>query len=396
MASDPAPTALRPSRGLPAVLAMLMTTGWAANHFAALLPVLRSSQNLSASLVAGLYGLYAVGLLPGLLLGGTASDRIGRRAVAVPGALLAAAGTLILLFWHHPTGLVVGRLVVGAGAGAAFSAGTAWAADLGGAVGVTRAGVFLTLGFAAGPVVSGVLAEFAPAPLVVPFVLSAVLSLAAVAASATVPGRLPHPPPHAVPPATHPSNGPARAPRSVGAAMSWALPVAPWVFAGATVGVVTLPSRLPANDGGPLLAGVAAGIVLGTGVLVQASARRRNLGPGAGVVGALAAAAGLLLAGAGGSQPGLALVGVAFLLLGTGYGLCLRAGLLDIERWAPAAARGTLTGLFYLATYSGFAVPVALAALEPVAGAVLPLLVLGGLAALVGVLRWARLARTRA
>jgi len=87
---------------------------------------------------------------------------------------------------------------------------------------------------------------------------------------------------------------------------------------------------------------------------------------------------------------------VAFLLLGTGYGLCLRAGLLDIERWAPAAARGTLTGLFYLATYSGFAVPVALAALEPVAGAVLPLLVLGGLAALVGVLRWARLARTRA
>ena len=91
MASDPAPTALRPSRGLPAVLAMLMTTGWAANHFAALLPVLRSSQNLSASLVAGLYGLYAVGLLPGLLLGGTASDRIGRRAVAVPGALLAAA-----------------------------------------------------------------------------------------------------------------------------------------------------------------------------------------------------------------------------------------------------------------------------------------------------------------
>src|SRR5690349_5708157 len=135
VASDPAPTALRPSRGLPAVLAMLMTTGWAANHFAALLPVLRSSQNLSASLVAGLYGLYAVGLLPGLLLGGTASDRIGRRAVAVPGALLAAAGTLILLVWHDPTGLVVGRLIVGAGAGATFSAGTAWAADLGGAVG---------------------------------------------------------------------------------------------------------------------------------------------------------------------------------------------------------------------------------------------------------------------
>jgi MFS family permease len=76
---------------------------------AALLPVLRTAQSLSASLVAGLYGLYAVGLLPGLLLGGSASDRLGRRAVAVPGALLTAVGTLILLFRHDPTGLVVGR-----------------------------------------------------------------------------------------------------------------------------------------------------------------------------------------------------------------------------------------------------------------------------------------------
>ena len=166
--------------------------------------------------------------------------------------------------------------------------------------------------------------------------------------------------------------------------------------AGATVGVVTLPARLPANDGGPLLAGIAAGIVLGTGVAVQAYARRRNLGPGAGVVGAFTAAAGLLLAGVGGSPPGLGLVGVAFLLLGAGYGLCLRAGLLDLERWAPPAGRGTLTGLFYLATYSGFAVPVALAALEPVAGPTIPLLVLGALAGLVAVLRWMRITRIHA
>lgn len=398
MPSDPVRPAagrVRPGAGLPAVLALLLATGWAANHFAALLPVLRTSQNLSASLVAGLYGLYAVGLLPGLLLGGSASDRFGRRAIAVPGALLAAIGTLILLFWHDPTGLVVGRLVVGAGAGATFSAGTAWAADLGGASGVTRAGVFLTLGFATGPVVSGVLAEFVPAPLVVPFVLSAVLSLAAVAAAALVPGRPPHPPPHAVSTAGRTPGAPDRR-RSAGTALAWALPVAPWVFAGATVGVVTLPSRLPAGSGGPLLAGIAAGVVLGTGVVVQTIARRRNAGPGAGVLGAVAAAAGLILAAIGGAQPGLVLVAVAFLLLGTGYGLCLRAGLLDLDRWAPPAARGSLTGVFYLATYSGFAVPVVLAALDPVAGPTVPLLVLGALAALVAVLRWVRIVGERA
>ena len=83
---------------------------------------------------------------------------------------------------------------------------------------------------------------------------------------------------------------------------------------------------------------------------------------------------------------------MAFLLLGTGYGLCLRAGLLDLERWAPPASRGSLTGLFYLATYSGFAVSVVLAAVEPVAGPTLPLLVLGALAVVVAVMQWRRIA----
>ena len=114
------------------------------------------------------------------------------------------------------------------------------------------------------------------------------------------------------------------------------------------------------------------------------------------MLGAVAAAAGLVLAAIGGAQPGLVLVAVAFLLLGTGYGLCLRAGLLDLERWAPPAARGSLTGVFYLATYSGFAVPVVLAALDPVAGPTVPLLVLGALAALVAVLRWLRIVGERA
>lgn len=146
------------------VLLLLLATGWAANHFAALLPVLRVREDLSATLLAAVFGLYAVGLLPGLLGGGVLSDRVGRAAVAVPGAALAGVGTLGLLEFHGPTGLVVGRLLVGLGAGATFSAGTAWAADLGGAAGTTQAGVLMTVGFAGGPVVSGVLAAVAPGP----------------------------------------------------------------------------------------------------------------------------------------------------------------------------------------------------------------------------------------
>ena len=59
------------------VLAVLLATGWAANHFAGLLPALRDHQHLGASTLDAVFGIYAVGLLPGLLIGGRASDALG-------------------------------------------------------------------------------------------------------------------------------------------------------------------------------------------------------------------------------------------------------------------------------------------------------------------------------
>src|ERR1700712_5429412 len=157
-----------------------MATGWAANHFASVIPVLAEKEGLSAALLDGVFGIYALGLLPGLFAGGALSDRLGRPRVVLPGALLAAAGTATLLVSHEPLGLLLGRLVVGLGAGLTFGAGTAWAADLGGTRGTVFAVVFLTSGFGVGPLVSGLLAQWAPYPLETPFVVSLALSLAAV------------------------------------------------------------------------------------------------------------------------------------------------------------------------------------------------------------------------
>ncbi len=58
------------------VLAVLLATGWAANHFAALLPAIRDHQHLGASTLNAMFAIYAVGLLPGLLVGGRASDAL--------------------------------------------------------------------------------------------------------------------------------------------------------------------------------------------------------------------------------------------------------------------------------------------------------------------------------
>ncbi|MDP3968345.1 MAG: MFS transporter [Nocardioides sp.] len=375
----------RETRHLGAVLAVLLATGWAANHFAAIVPVLAEREGHSTALLDGVYGIYALGLLPGLIGGGALSDRLGRAWVVLPGALLAAAGTLVLLAQHDAAGLLVGRFVVGLGAGLTFGAGTAWAADIGGRSGTVLAGVFLTSGFAVGPFVSGGLAVVAPAPLTVPFAASAVLSLVAVGwAYAVAPS--PAPGPLARPVGLTGGTGP-------GPALAWSLPVGVLVFASVTVPLLTLPPRLPAGGGGPVLVGSAALLVLGVGVAVQTLARARAFGPRAGIVGALSAAVGFGTAAAVGEQVSLLVLAVVCLALGSAYGLCLREGLLDVETLAPAERRGLMTGVFYVVTYLGFGLPLLLTTLDPLLGARAPLLVVAALAAAVATLRWVQVRR---
>ncbi|MBF7736657.1 MFS transporter [Rhodococcus erythropolis] len=380
-------------RGFISVLAVLLSTGWAANHFASLIPVLRVDEGLSHTVLDGVFGIYALGLLPGLLTGGALSDRVGRAVLVLPGALIASLGTLILLLWHDAPGLMVGRLVVGIGAGLAIGAGTAWAADLRGKSGTVMAGVVLTSGFALGPLFSGLLAQFAAFPLATPFVVSAVLSVGSVAAAA-VWSRTPAPTKAAMF-----TQIPDRAERSgtgVKVALLWALPLAPWVFASATVSFVTMTARLGDRYSGPLLPGFAAALTLGAGILVQTAARHRNWGPQAGTVGAALAALGYCLVAVGGAHPALGLFIVCALVLGTAYGLCLREGLLDLESLAPPASRGALTGIFYVGTYLGFGLPVLLVVIEPTMGPSLPLVILAAVAAVVAVVRFRRLRSTQA
>ena len=71
---------------------------------------------------------------------------------------------------------------------------------------------------------------------------------------------------------------------------------------------------------------------------------------------------------------------LASMALGTAYGLCLREGLLDIETFTPAGKRGTAVGIYYVATYLGFGLPVLLESLLPVAGPTIPLFVLAAVA----------------
>jgi len=373
-------------RPLDGVLAVLLATGWAANHFSATIPVFVADRGLSVALLDAVFGVYAVGLLPGLFLGGGLSDRVGRAAVVLPGALLASVGTVVLLVWHDPAGLLLGRFVVGLGAGLTFGAGTAWAGDLRGTTGTVLAGVFLTTGFGVGPLVSGLLAQWAPGPLTLPFAVSLLLSLGAVAVAWRVSapaGRRPR-----ADGAGPAAAAPYQSPRT---ALAWSLPVAIVVFGSATVALVTVTPRLPAGTDGPFLFGVSALLSLGGGIAVQTVARLRGWGPRTGVVGLLASALGFALVALGGEQVGLPLFAAVCVVMGLAYGLCLRECLLDVETLAPPARRGLLTGVTYVATYVGFGLPLLLTLLDPFLGVVVPALGFAVLALLLASLRTAQL-----
>jgi hypothetical protein len=73
---------------------------------------------------------------------------------------------------------------------------------------------------------------------------------------------------------------------------------------------------------------------------------------------------------------------VAALALGGAYGLCLVSGLLEVQRIAHPDNLASLTAVYYAFTYLGFAAPIVLAELAPVASHQALLAAVAGLAAL--------------
>jgi hypothetical protein len=175
-------------------------------------------------------------------------------------------------------------------------------------------------------------------------------------------------------------------------ALSWAMPLAPWVFASATLGFITIPARIHTALAAPMAAGTATLLVNGISGVIQVVARARGWGPHAGTAGAALAAIGY--AGSAAAPPAMSLaVGLPLLLvLGCASGLCLREGLIDLQVAAPQRVRGALVGLFYVATYIGFGLPLLLA-LSSAEVSAITLLVMAALAAATAVTRMIRLRR---
>ena len=344
-----------------AVLAVLLVTGWVANHFVALMPAISDRQHLSTATLDAIFGIYAVGLLPGLLLGGRASDVFGRLAVAMTGSATAVVGTVAMLLSQEAEVLTVGRFIVGVGVGLAMSSGTAWASDLKGPAGAASAGAVLIVGFAIGPFAGGLITGAGEPGVRISFAVAAALVVAAMAVTIVVARR-----PAETVAADSRDPEPAAAPQqSIARALSWALPMAPWVFASATLGFVTIPARVQTGLAAPVAAGLAALIVNGASGVIQVVARVGKWGPQCGTAGAVLAALSYALIAVAPPTMTVALSLPLLLILGCAAGLSLREGLIDLEAAAPQRVRGTLTGVFYSVNYIGFGLPLLLTTAGP-------------------------------
>ena len=386
---------LRPpiARGLPPwlrVAGVMFGVAWGANQFSSLLLAYRLHAGISQSTADALFGVYALGLIPALLVLGPISDARGRRTIVAAAGVLSALASVVLIAGDHTVVLLyAGRFLAGVCSGAAFAAGTAQIKELsiapydpgaGEQAGARRAAIALSAGFGLGALVAGLVAQWAPDPLVVAYVphliVMAVTLALLVGTPETIAVRQPVPALRTI--LRVPSAGHIRFRRIVA-------PAAPWVFAAPAISFAVLPG-LVSDQTGSFEVGFAAliaGLTLTFGVSIQPLARRLDaVDDVRGTLAGLAAVtAGVLLGALAGSRHSWPLVVPAAILLGCGYGLCLVSGLLEIQRHASGRDLASLTAVFYALTYIGFAAPIVLAELERLTSATVLLLCAAGLVA---------------
>lgn len=146
-----------------------------------LYPLYRQAFGFSGVTLTLIYAVYVVGNLVALLLFGRLADQIGRRAASLPAIGVGIASTGAFALAASTAWLFAARALSGFSTGLAAGAATAWIAELhpggagsrGAAARIASAANFF--GCSAGPLIGGVLAQFAFWPLRLPFILYLVL-----------------------------------------------------------------------------------------------------------------------------------------------------------------------------------------------------------------------------
>jgi predicted MFS family arabinose efflux permease len=366
MACSPATTEPAPPK--PAAAPPRRTTGpflvvaaalWSliagANLPTPLYAVYRERFGFSATVLTLVFTTYAIVLVGALIVCGQLSDRLGRRRVIAAGLGVAMVALGLFALARGTPWLFAARACQGLAAGTVSGAAVAALVELEPSGDGGRAALVATLaqagGTATGPIVAGVLAEWAPAQRVLCYLvwlgLTGAIAIAVLGirepARATGRWRLQRP---SVPPAI-------RRP------FAWAgvTAAAAWAVAALFVSVVpSYAAKLLDSDDLALLGAIAA-TMLATSCATQWLASGR-VSRGAQPAGLAVLAGGLLALVVAFPLHSLAIVLAAALLAGSGHGLAFLGAQTELNHIAPSDRRGEVTAAFMSCIYGGVAVSV--------------------------------------
>ncbi|WP_163507015.1 MFS transporter [Fodinicola acaciae] len=361
--TDTAPRALSTSGQAVAVAYVFGTVLTGSTLPTPLYPLYQREWQFGSLVTTLVFAVYAAGVLAGLLAFGRASDLLGRRPVIVTAVVVSALSDLIFLTDLGLPALFAGRVVSGLSIGLITAAATVSIIELAPArhrrLATMAATAVNMLGLGCGPLLAGVLADLAPAPLRLPFgVHLALLGIAAVLA-----WRMPE----TVRGAERPRLGNAvrpqlpAVPRSVRAVF---VPAAVAVFAAfAVFGLLTA-------TGAGLLAGLLhqpAHVVVGVLIFAMFAASsvaqlgslrwppRRAL-----PAGCLLLVLGAVAIGAAMPAGSVVLLAAGTVLAGLGQGLCFRSAMATVTQHSPAERRAETVSALTVTAYVGISVPVVL------------------------------------
>ncbi|HET8918658.1 MAG TPA: MFS transporter [Xanthobacteraceae bacterium] len=134
-----------------------------------LYPLYREAFGFSGVTLTLIYATYVLGNLTALLFFGRLADQIGRRSASLPAVAVGIASAVVFAGAQGTEWLFVARGVSGFSTGLASGAATAWIAELYAGSDKSRAARVASaanfFGCAAGPLIGGLFAQFAFAPL---------------------------------------------------------------------------------------------------------------------------------------------------------------------------------------------------------------------------------------
>lgn len=344
-----------------ALSAALFAVAFGTNVSTPLLLLYQQRLDLSAWTVTAIFAIYPLGLAPALVVAGPVSDALGRRRVVAPGLVLSALASVVFILGRGSLPLLyLARLLLGATSGLVFVVASAWMQELADPhdpMWPSRlTGLVMYAGFGLGPLMSGAIGEWGPAPLVVPYLLH----LAVLAAGFLMLRRVPE----TVAPdrsrSIRPNLGiPTGARREF---LSVVVPTALGVFGFPSLAFGLFPVLLrPAMESVAVFVTGVVGAIFAVAI-VGAQAITARLGPyrsapvGIGL-GALGCGTGTV-AVVTGLWP---LLFLSAALFGIASGCSVTAGLRFVDILTDPATRGAMTGSFYAVAYGGMTMPVIVA-----------------------------------